>query len=61
MSPLSDHLTDCRELVKARTLTRTMLPRAIRDAYRAGATSGQLALATGLTRQRIHQIVKEER
>lgn len=61
MKPLADHLTDVRELITRKHTARLLLPGAIRDARRAGATLGQLAQATGLTRQRISQIVKEER
>lgn len=60
MSPLHDHLADCQSLGAARTLSRSMLPRAIRDARKAGATLGQLSLASGLTKQRVSQICKEE-
>jgi hypothetical protein len=59
VTPLADHLTDCRDLGKARMMSRRLLPGAIRDARKAGATLGQLALVSGLSRTRIHQIVRE--
>jgi hypothetical protein len=60
-SCLYEGLETALEPVSSSTPTKSARNEAIRQRYKAGETFGELAIAYGISEQRIHQIVNHRR